>query len=420
MKRVLLILVAVGVLISVVSAADPIILRFYYPVGVAGPHARYMAEFADDFNKAHPNIIVEPIYSGSYVETMQRALTASRAGNPPDVAMITTADMWTARDEGIIIPLTSFAEAEGGEDFLGLFFESFINDCTIGEELYALPFQKSTPIFYYNKDMFREAGLDPEKPPTNWDELLEYSRKLVVRENSTTVRWGVQIPVDGWLLAAFIFQNGGLVNNSEGTMTYFDSEETIGALEFMRQLVAEGLMPSRRLFGDSSADFVAGNTAMMYNSTGSLAFVRDSATFDWDAAFLPENVERAVPTGGAQFVIMSGVPEARQEAAWTFVKWMTDAEQVARWSRLTGFVAPRIDAFDLPEMKEYTAEFPLALLARDQLEFAAGDVPQTHSARHVFQLMTDAMEAALAGRMSPSAALTEAQQEAERILRRFR
>lgn len=241
-------LVVFAVFATSLIAADPVILRFYFPVGVAGPLARYMGELADKFNSTHPDIIVEPIYSGGYPETLQRALTASKAGNPPDVALLTAADIWTAADEKIIISLESFIEAEGGETFLEPYFQAFLEDCDVAGELYAIPFQKSTPIFYYNKDMFREAGLDPDRPPSTWTELKEYATKLAKKEGGNTVRWGVEIPIDQWLLSAFIMQNGGLVNNQAGTETYLNSPEAIGALEFMRSLVAEGLMPARRLF----------------------------------------------------------------------------------------------------------------------------------------------------------------------------
>ncbi|QQO08134.1 ABC transporter substrate-binding protein [Breznakiella homolactica] len=397
----------------------PIVLRFYFPVGVAGPLATYMGEMAAEFTKAHPNIIVEPIYSGGYIETIQRALTSSKAGNPPDVALLTAADIWTGVDEKIILPLGPFIKQEGGDAFLSRYFEAFLDDCDVAGEYYALPFQKSTPIFYYNKDMFREAGLDPNKPPATWTEMKDMAQKLVQKERGETTRWGVEIPIDQWLLSCFIFQNGGQINNPEGTKTFLNSSEAIGALEFLQSLSAEGLMPARRLFGDSSADFVAGKTAMMYNSTGSMAFVKESATFDWGVAFLPENKKRIVATGGGQLVIMSGIPEARQKAAWEFLKWMTEPEQAAYWSMKTGYVAVNKGAFDVPEMKQYVEGFPYSIAARDQLQYAVGEPPSTHNARQISRFMTDAIEGALAGRVTPAAALNSAQAEAEKVLQAY-
>jgi sn-glycerol 3-phosphate transport system substrate-binding protein len=398
----------------------PIVLRFYFPVGVAGPLAAYMGELTAKFNEAHQNIIVEPIYSGGYIETIQRALTSSKAGNPPDVALLTAADIWTGADEKILLPLSSFIQSEGGDTFLSRYFGAFLDDCDVNGVYYAVPFQKSTPIFYYNKDMFREAGLDPEKPPATWDELRKMAETLVRRERGETTRWGVEIPMDQWLMSIFILQNGGQINNAEGTAVYLNAPEAAGALEFLKSLAADGLMPARRLFGDSSADFVAGATAMMYNSTGSMAFVKGSAKFDWGVAYLPANKKRIVATGGGQLVIMSGILEARQKAAWEFVKWMSDPEQAAFWSMKTGYVAVNKAAFDVPDMKAYVTGLPSALTARDQLQYAIGEPPSTHNGRQVARIMTDAMEGIMAGRVTVSAALNNAQTEAEKALQLYK
>ena len=347
-------------------------------------------------------------------------MTAAKSGNPADIALLTAADVWTAVDEGILTDLDPFIESEGGEEFLAPYFKAFLEDCNILGTYYALPFQKSTPIFYYNKDMFAEVGLDPDSPPETWDELMAYAKKLVVKEDGEVKRWGVEIPIDQWLLSAFSMQNGGLINNPEGTETYLNSPEVIGALEFMSSLAAEEVMPPRRFFGDSSSDFVAGATAMMYNSTGSLTFVRTSATFNWGVAFLPGNVRKAVPTGGGQLVIMSDIPEERKEAAWKFIKWMTEPEQTASWSIKTGYVAVREDAFDLPEMIEYLEEVPGALVAKEQLKYViVGEPPATHNARQISRIMTDAMAEVIAGNISAEESLNMAQEEAERVLRFF-
>lgn len=393
-----------------------IIIRFYFPVGVAGPLANAMNEISKDYSKINENVTIEPIYSGGYAETMQRTLTASKAGNPPDIALLTSADVWTGVDEGILTSLEPFIEAEGGESFLANYFPGFLEDGVVSGEYYAFPYQKSTPMFYYNKDMFREAGLDPERAPETWAELMEAAKKLAIKGE----RWGIEIPVDQWMFSAFIMQNGGSINNEDGTKTYFDTPEAIGAGKYLLSLVEAGVMPAKRLYGDSSADFVAQKTAMMYNSTGSLTFVKNSASFDWGVGYLPKEKKRVVSTGGGQFVIIKGIPEERQKAAWDFIKWMAQPEQAARWSRESGYVAVHKKSFDVPEMKEYIKEFPYAVTARDQLQFAVGEPPKTHSARQISKLTSDAIEGILGGKMSPEEAMANLQAESDRILSPYR
>ncbi len=392
-----------------------VVLRFYFPIGTAGDLANLMNKLCTQYSDTHPNVIVEPIFAGDYVQTMQRTLTSSKAGNPPDLALLTSADVWTAVDEGIIIPLQSFIEAEGAE-FINRYFQGFLDDAKVAGEYYAMPFQKSTPIFYYNKDMFKEAGLDPDTPPQTWLDMKYMAEKLTV----PGVRYGVEIPIDQWLMSIFIMQNGGQINNIEGNQTYLDSPEAIEAMKFILSMVQDGLMPAKRLFGDSSADFVAGKTAMMYNSTGSMSFVRDSASFDWAVAYLPANIERIVATGGGQFVICKDTSPARQQAAWDFIKWMTAPEQTAQWSMGSGFVAVSPEAFELPVMQEYTAKLPQALVARNQLAYAVGEPPKTHEARQISQLMSTTFESILAGKTSPTEGMKALQADADRILSKYR
>ncbi len=390
-----------------------VILRFYFPIGTAGDLTNIMNDLCAKYAETHPGVIVEPIFAGDYVQTMQRTLTSSKAGNPPDLALLTSADVWTAVDEGIIIPLQQFIDKEP-EGFLDRFFPGMLEDAKVAGEFYAVPFSKSTPIFYYNKDMFRDAGLDPEHSPETWEELEEYSRILTTEDH-----YGCEIPIDQWLMSIFILQNGGKINNLEGTETYLDTPEAIEAMEFVLSLVEKGYMPAKRLFGDSSSDFVAGKTAMMYNSTGSLAFVRDSASFDWGVGFLPAGKERVVATGGGQFVICAGTSERRQQAAWEFVKWMTEPEQTMVWSQGSGFIAVNPAAFDLPQMIEYTDNLPQAIVARDQLQYAVGEPPKTHDARQVSQAMATTFESILAKKITPEEGMKELQESCDRILAKY-
>ena len=284
--------------------AKVVLLRFYFPVGVAGALAPLMDAKVKAFNTSHPNIQVEPIFSGNYPETFQKALTANAGGNPPDLALMADVDVWSLRDADAIQPLDDFIAKAGGADYLKDFQDAFVQDVTIDGKIWGLPFQKSTPVFYWNKDAFKEVGLDPEKPPENWDELVTFAQKLTKKDAAGNVtRYGVEIPIDAWVLAAFAYQNG-LDEMGNNTQVFLDNPKMIEALQFIADLANKHkVMPQKRLFGDSGADFVAGQTAMMYNSTGSLTFVRGAAKFNFGVAFQPAKVRRAVPTGGGPLVM---------------------------------------------------------------------------------------------------------------------
>jgi sn-glycerol 3-phosphate transport system substrate-binding protein len=400
---------------------EVVYLRFYFPVGVAGSLAPKMEAMVGKFNEEHSNIEVEPIFAGGYVQTFQKALTANAAGSPPDVALVSDPDVWSLADAKAIMPLDDQIAAEGGEEYLADFHETFITDVTFRDHYWGMPFQKSTPIFYWNKEMFEEAGLDPEKPPETWDELLDYAQKLTVKDDAgNVVCYGVEIPIDTWLLAAFAYQNG-MTTIGDGTEVYIDTPEMVGALEFMSSLANEyGVMPQKRLFGDSSADFVAGQTAMLYNSTGSLTFLRESADFEFGAAFHPGNVQRGVPTGGGPLVIFDNIPEENKEAAWEFVKWMTSPEIGAQWMLDTGYIAVRKSAAEVEELAQYVIDYPQALVAIEQLQYAYPQPPRTHDGRKIFQIITTALENAMFQRGEPADLLKAAQEEADKVLAEFK
>ena len=121
----------------------------------------------------------------------------------------------------------------------------------------------------------QKPELDPEKPPETWAELLDYAQKLTVKDASGNVtRYGVEIPIDAWILSAFAFQNG-MDAVGDSTEVYLDDPRMVEALQYIADLANKyQAMPQKRLFGDSGADFVAGQTAMLYNSTGSLTFIK--------------------------------------------------------------------------------------------------------------------------------------------------
>ena len=136
-------------------------LTYYYPVGVAGPLARVMNEYVEEFNALHPNIEVVPVYSGDYDPTMQKVQTAVRGGNPPDVFIVEISELPTLLAMNAIEPLDEFVT----DEFLSDFFPAFLENGYSDGHIWGIPFQRSTPVFYWNKAHFEEAGLDPEKPP---------------------------------------------------------------------------------------------------------------------------------------------------------------------------------------------------------------------------------------------------------------
>jgi sn-glycerol 3-phosphate transport system substrate-binding protein len=425
-KRVALLLALVVLVpfapVSPVGAA--VELKFYYPVSVSGPLAKVMDGMVADFNRLQPGIRVTPVFAGGYFETMAKTQTSVQGGTPPDVAVLLSTDLFTLLDMNAIIPLDPFVEQAGGDRFRQDFFEAFWLNSQIGKTIYAIPFQRSTIVLYYNKDAFQKAGLDPAKPPKTWTELEQYAQKLTVRDASGNVtRWGVGIPTTGftyWLFQGFVAEAGGKLANTEGTEVYYNTPEAKRALGFWFKLQDTKVEPPNVTdWGTLPTEFVAGKYAMVYHSTGSLTFVHTNAQFPFGTAFMPADKQYGTPTGGGNLYIFKNIPPERQKAAWEFVRWMTAPQQAARWSQASGYVAVRKSAFNIKLFQDYTANFPQSLTARDQLAYAQAEL-STHNSGEVQKVLSDNLQAALTRTKTLDQALQAAQQQADQILIKFR
>ena len=144
-------------------AQTPTEFSFYYPVAVGGPIAKTIDGFAADFMKDNPGIKVTPIYAGTYQETIVKALTAHKSGTPPVTSVLLSTDMFTLIDEDAIVPFDNFVKTADDKAWLDGFYKAFMMNSQTGGKTWGVPFQRSTVVMYYNKELFKEAGPRPEQ-----------------------------------------------------------------------------------------------------------------------------------------------------------------------------------------------------------------------------------------------------------------
>ena len=416
---------AVALVAAIAAAQAPVEVPFYYPVAVGGPITKIIDGLAADFEKENPGIKMKPIYSGSYQESITKALTAVKSGDPPVTSILLSTDMFTLIDEDAIVPFDELIKTPDDQAWLRSFYPGFMENSQTGGKTWGIPFQRSTIVLYYNKDAFKEAGLDPNRPPANWKEQVEYAQKLTKRDASGKVtQWGIQIPSSGfpyWLFQALAVQAGTNLMNSAGTQTYYDRPEVIEGLTYWIDLVnkykvhPEGIVE----WGTTPKDFFEKKVAMMWTTTGNLTNVRTNAKFDFGVAMLPAGKQRGSPTGGGNFYLFKKSTPAQREAAFKFIKWVTTPQRAAQWGIDTGYVAVRADAWSTPAMKTYVDGFPAAAVARDQLPYAKAEL-STHDNQRVTKALNDGLQAALTGTKTPEQAMKDAQRESERLLRSYK
>jgi sn-glycerol 3-phosphate transport system substrate-binding protein len=406
------------------GSACAIDITMYYPVSAGGPIAEAYESLAADFSKSTGGrIAIKAVFAGNQVDALVKAQTAARGGNPPAMAIVDSTNVFTLIEDDMIAPISDFVKSDDERKLIADIYPAFLANAQVGDKIWSLPFQRSTVIMYYNKDAFREVGLDPEKAPATWQELADAASKLTKKEGGNTVRFGIEIPSSQpdvyWPYQALVTQAGGTMMSADGKKTFFDSPEHVKALEFWTSLVRSGSMPSGIIaWATVPTDFLAGKAAIMWHTTGNLVRVTKEAKFPVGIAMLPAQARRGTPVGGGNIFIFKGATQAEKEAAWEFAKWVVSPERSAEFSARTGYVAVRKAAYDVPAMQKYTASLPSALVARDQLQYAVKALSVYDNAR-VHKALMDQLQAAINGQATPEAALRKAQQDATGILRRF-
>lgn len=399
----------------------PVEITFYYPVNVGGPLTKVIDNMAGTFMEKHPDIKVNPVYTGNYGDNTVKIQAGIQAKQPPDVAVMMSTELYGMLDTNAIIPLDDLI-AKDADIQMTDFYPAFMEDTQSGGKTYSIPFQRSTIVMYYNKEMFKAAGLDPEKPPATWDELVTYAQKLNKDGHA-----GLEIPGNDdsyWMFQMLARQNASdpkqNIMSSDGKKVMFDTPENVQALQFWLDLshkhkaMPEGVID----WAAVPTDFIEGKTAMMMHTSGNLTNVKNNAKFDFGVAFPPAQKQFGSPTGGGNLYIFKDTTPEKQAAAWEFVKYMTSPEQAALFSSSSGYVGVRKSAYDTEAMKKYTADFPQALVARDQLQYAFREL-STHNHGKVSTAITNQIQAALAGKIDAAGALKKAQEEADQALAPF-
>ena len=418
LKMYLLSIISIALFTSAAAAVE---LTMYYPVAVGGPLTQVVDSIVADFMEENPDVTVNAIYAGNYNDARIKALAALQGGQPAQLSVLFSIDIYDLIEQDAIVAFDDVVETAEEKAWLDSFYPSLMENGKTAGKTWGIPFQRSTIVMYYNKDAFREAGLDPDKPPQTWAELEEMGKKLTKPDGS---RWGIMIPSTGypyWMFGALAIQNGQVLMNSEGDTTYFDAPPVVEALQFWHRLGNEaGIMPKDTIeWGTLRQNFLEGKTAMMWHSTGNLTAVKKGAAFDFGVAMLPANERPGSPTGGGNFYLFKQATPEERKAALRLIRFMTAPERSAQWSIKTGYMGVSPATYQTDQLQAYVKEFPAAAVARDQLEYATAEL-STYQTGRVRKALDDAIQAALTGEKSPAAALQEAQQLADTLLQPYR
>jgi sn-glycerol 3-phosphate transport system substrate-binding protein len=374
-----------------------------------GKNREVLLALIDQFHAEQDRYRIHATYQGDYFEALAKLRTALAARAAPALTHVIGEVLPYLAEAGVLEPLDGFA---AGADF-GLVPElAQARGFEGGDErpLYGLPFNRSTPIAYYNKQAFRELGL---APPTTWDELRAVAKKATLPGANGKTRWGFECPIDWWFWIALLGQAGGAVVEADGTPS-LGGEAGVRGLALWQTLVHEDRTmkppPGRdyNAWQAANQDFLSGDVAMIWTSTAYLRYLEDTAKFEVGAAPLPREARASVPTGGTYFVMPRGAPRAEQEAAFAFLRWMMQPAQANAWATRTGYIpVSRAGIAELERSGHYRAH-PNDRVALDQLAFAAPWPWARDLFRIEREIVQPRLEACVLGHQDARAVLDEA------------
>jgi len=373
-----------------------------------------------EFNASRQDIQVEAIFQGSYDESLSKMKASMGTDAGPAIVQVYEIGSRFMIDTKAITPMQTFIDAEGFD--LSQLEENILGYYTFNDQLYSMPFNTSNPILYYNKTMFKDAGLDPESPPTTFEEVTAAAEKLTKKGT-----YGASFALYAWFMEQFFANQGAeYVDNGNGrddvsTTSLLASEAGVKTMTWWKEMIDKGVsLNLGRKTADTKQAFIAGQVGMTLDSTAGLRGIVDGvgSKFEVGTAFLPKpaNSENGgVIVGGASLYILNNRTEAEQKGAWEFIKFLASPEQQAYWSVNSGYFPITKSAYDQELVKENMKKFPQFQTAVDQLHQTKLNNATKGAVIGVFpearQIVEQAMEEVVNGAKSPEDALKAAQDE---------
>lgn len=314
-----------------------------------------------DFNAANPDIEVVPTTYESYEAIAQALITGLQTGDNPALTLFSEAWWFRFYLAGVLVDLnTMMTDATNVDDYVPTLFQEYQRN---GGQ-YAIPFARSTPLLYYNNEKVEAAGLTGDIYKT-WSSIAEQGPAVIEGSDAAmALAFGNAAGYGAWFLQGAVWGFNGAYSDDDLNILLTE-EGAVEAGEAMRALITAGTAAA---VTDPVQDFTTGATAATFASTGSLGGIRDSVTFDFRTAFLPEEYTFGCGTGGSGLAILNNVLEEVQQGAWQFIEYCTSPEVTTFWSQTTGYMPVRLSARDSDEMQAFFEENPNSRTAVDQLE----------------------------------------------------
>jgi len=346
---------------------------------MSGVNGDALNKIVDGFNKSGKGITVEAVFQGTYDDLLAKLNTAIASNAAPALVQVYDIGQVYMRDSSQIVPMQAFIDRD---KFDTKDFEpAVINYYKYQDKLYSMPFNASSAILYYNKDAFKEVGLDPNKPPQTFTEIADAAKKLTKKDASgKTVRYGFGPSIYGWLYEQMMATSGvqyadnGNGRDNKATKVNWDSAESKAILNWWKAGIDGGYFfnPGQDNNGAANA-FDSQLSAMYIESTARLrGHINAGGTkFEIGTGLYPRPDNKPANggniIGGASLYVMKSRPAEEQQAAWEFIKYAMSAPVQAQWQSDTGYYPIVKSAYDQGPSKEWSTKYPQFNTAIDEI-----------------------------------------------------
>ena len=417
---------------GIVAAQAQTEVQWWHAMG--GQLGEALNALAEGFNKSQADYKVVPVYKGTYTETMTGAIAAFRARQQPHIVQVFevgTATMMAAK--GAIYPVYQLM-ADAGEAFdPGAYLPAVYGYySTTDGKLLSMPFNSSTPVLYYNRNAFKKAGLEGDKPPKTWGDVEQYSRKLLAAGYACgfTSQWQTWVQVENFGAWHNIpFATGA--NGFSGT----DIKLTINDPLRVRHVENLAKWHKEKIFvyagreGKPNPKVTTGECPMIMGSAGSAGgFAQAMKEVPFGIAMLPYYADVAgAPQnsiiGGATLWVLSGKPKNEYKGVAKFFAYLSSPEVQSKWHMETGYVPITKAAYARTRAQGFYDRFPGRDVAVEQLNFK----PPTDNSKglrignfvQIRDVMDEELEAVWAGQKTAKQALDTAVERGNRLLADF-
>jgi len=415
------------------KASSPVQITFWHQFPRANEQA--IQALTDQFNSSQTKVHVSLVNQTTYQDLFNKYVAGLSTGDLPDVAQIEDEGLQQMIDTRSVLPVQSCIKADHYAE-LNDFLDRAVKYYTVKGVLWAMPFNVSAPVLYYNKKAFTKAGLDPNQPPQTLDQIKADAQKL--KASGAVAQAGFGLKNDPWYLQQWLaktnntFVNNGNGRNGRATQVTLNNKTSQAAFAWMADMVKSGLAVENDYLNPSSAfnnllGIGNGNLGMTIDTSAALGTIVQLLS----SGQYP-NVELGVATlpsppgsggfrvGGAALYISAKSSPQKQAAAWQYLKFLDTPASQAQFAVATGYIPNRKSAVNNPALQDRWAKVPGFRVAYDMLLSGAANVA---SAGPVFgdylgvrQAITDAEGPMFTSGASAKSALAAAISKANSVL----